>query len=229
MQTREIVSWIHRRNPKYSPTEILEILNQVHQRCVEQEWDQFLYRDPSTGMPPFLTTVSGQFAYDCPVNCRKTSKLAILIMNHDPRPFHHYPISNQPFAEHYQFNWAGRKFLELPYVYQYDANPEAGVLGKVYFGGKYDPGNTTNKYYHFFWVKANPILTLDDELQISDSNVHYMIMEAISAQISSEDYGASAENFAIIKKLIVDVGKSLNSGADGRRGLSLTARHLRDF
>lgn len=227
--TRELISWIHRRNPKYSPTEILEILNEVHQRCVEQEIDQFLYRDPTTGMPPFLTTVKGQYVYDCSLNCRKTSKLAILIRNRDPRPFHHYPLLSHPFSDYPRFSWAGKDFLEIPFVYQIDANPELNKLATVSFGAKYDPGDTTEKYYHFFWIKANQILTLNDNLQISDANIHFMIREAISAQISSEDYGATAENFAIIKKLIIDVSKALNSGADGHYGYSMTSKYLRDF
>jgi len=223
--TRDNVAWIHRRNPKYSPTEILEILNEVHQRCVEQEIDAFLYKDPSTGMPPFLQTQAGVFVYDCPANCRKTSKVAILKSS---KEFIYNDTLSRGIFNYQEFEWCGKTYLNIPYINQSDALPDNNVLATVTFGSLKNPGDTTDKYYHFYWIKANPIEVLEDEMQLPPST-HFMVRNAICAQISAEDYGNSQENFAIIDKLVRDVKNALSSGANGRIGSPQTNRRLRDF
>jgi hypothetical protein len=205
--TRNIVGSIHRRNSKYSPTEILELLNEVHQRCVEQDIDAFLFKN-ETGMPSYLETQDGVYRYDCPENCRKTSKLAIISGNFNPS-------YNNFLGERYEdFKWCGQIFYNVPYIFQSDAIPDSDTLATVSFGGEYNPGTTTNKYRHFYWINANQIETLDDELQLPPS-VHYEIKEAICDMISEEDFG---ERTGLVDRVAAMVRRKFSGGSDGRSG-----------
>ncbi len=217
--TRENVAEIHRRNPKYSPTEILGFLNEVHMRCVEQELDQFLYIDPTTGRPPYITTTPGQYVYNAPSNCRKTWMVCLsLISNYDYLRYYTSTYILQTITTN-EVEWCGRSYLKLPYITQRDSLGAAGVPAQIIFGGAHseliNSSNATNKLHHFYWIKANPILGLDDEMQIPD-NLHFEIRRAISAYMSTEDYGQSSADENMIETCVARIREKLSRGARGR-------------
>lgn len=214
-----MVALIRRRNPKYSPTEILEFINEINQRCVEQEIDAFLYKDPTTGMPPFLATTDSVYVYDCPSNCRKTAKIATLTSSSG------YGRNRYHRSEE-EFEWCGRIFYKIPGIDQACAIPDNSQLATVTFGGLYNPGTTTDKYYHFYWVKANQIEDLEDQLQIPASTHFYNFIDAVNDKISQEDYGRGED---VIKKLVIDVQRAYASGANGRTGEIKPNPLFRDF
>lgn len=229
--TRENVAFIHQRNPKYSPAEILEILNEVHLRCVEQDLDQFLYIDPLTGMPPYLITHTGVHVYDAPENCRKTAKIAVhasagLLDTGEYRYYSRHDWEN--FLEGDMFKWCGREFYKVAAVTQVDALEGAEIAAKIIFGSRHNPGETTHKYHHFYWIKANQLLDLDDQMQLPDS-LHFMIRRAVSAYMSTEDYGESNTDEQAIQKILKDVRYLLSSGASGRPTTVAMRIEDRDF
>ena len=225
--TNQIVEWIHVRNPKYSPTQILEFLNEIHRMCVSQEIDEFLYIDPATGMPPHLVTQKGVFTYNCPANCRKTSKLFIESRNHGLVRSYYLvrPIENARYKE---FQWCGKWFYEVPYISQRDAIPDAGVLATVTFGGEEDPGDHSKKFHHLYWILPNEIESLDDELQLPPQT-HFYIMKAVSSYMATEDYGETAQDQAVIEQCTRKVRNIMSKGANGRVGRTLWRPEYRDF
>jgi hypothetical protein len=219
MIVSKMVALIHRRNPKYTPTEILEMINEVHQRCVEQELDAFLYKDPTTGMPPFLETFDSVYVYNCPENCRKTSKIASLCSESG------YQRNTYRQSEEV-FEWCGRRFFKISGIDQACAIPDNDQLATVTFGGLNNPGNTTSTYYHFYWIKANQIESLSDQLQIPPITHSYNFIDAVCDLIATEDYGKGQD---IIKQLVVNVAKSFSSAANGRTGKIIPNRLYNDY
>ena len=223
MLITEIVSLLHRRNPKYTPTEILAIVNDIHYKCVSQEIDAFIYLNSTTGMPPFLATTASTYTYDCPSNCRKTSKLGILKNDYDPQYNGALDKLTLRFRE---FKWGGDWFYEIPNIIQSDAVPQSSTLAKVIFSSNLDPGTSTEKYYHFYWILPDTISDLEDQLQIP-TETHFDFLNAISACLAMEDYG-SMDAFNVIERLKRDIRNRLAKGA-GRHGEPQTPKWLRDF
>lgn len=225
--TRQNVEWIHRRNPKYSPAEILEFLNEVHKICVHQDIDQFLYWNPTTGMPPYLVTTLGTYTYDCPANCRKTSK--VFVSSRDYGYVRSYYINRTVEDTRFEeFMWVGKRYYALPYISQNDAIPASSTLAEVTFGGGFDPGDNATKYYHLYWKLADDIETLDDEMVLPDE-LHFSLRKAISAYMATEDYGETAQDEAAIERCKRIVRNTLNKGANGRVGRTHWRPEYRDF
>lgn len=216
--TRQNVAWVHDRNPKYSAQQILEFLNEVHMQCVHQELEQFYYRDPTTGMPPFLSTQEGVYTYNCPSNCRKTDKIFL----EQTDLFYQSPFYDTYFGQrglnrnrNVEFWWNGQPYFALPGVSQTDALVSAGVLATVTFGAGFDPGTYASTYYHLYWIKANEITTLDDEMQLPDE-LHFYIRKAISAYMATEDYGETTQDEQTIERIKKLVRDHLTRGAKAR-------------
>jgi hypothetical protein len=225
--TRENIAEIHRRNPKYSPTEILGFLNEVNQRCVENELDQFLFLNGS-GVPPYLSTLAATYVYNCPANCRKTWMVCVDFQEGFDYTSYYYPTRMLESITAGETEWCGHKYFKLPYITQKDALPSNDQLAQVTFGGLHDPGTTIDKYIHFYWILANQLTTLDDELQIPD-NLHFNIRRAISAYMATEDYGESGADDQMIEKCVKIVKDKLSRGAKGRIGQTKFNIVDRDF
>jgi hypothetical protein len=190
-------------------------------RCVEQELDQFVYIDPATGRPPYITTTKGQYVYNAPDNCRKTWMVAVdLITDYDYWRYYSSTTMLRTAASQEQ-DWCGKTYIKLPYITQRDRLDASNTPAQVIFGGAHNSlinsVSSLNKLYHFYWIKANPIETLDDEMQIPD-NLHYEIRRAISAYMSTEDYGQSSADENAIEMCVKSVRNKLSRGAKGRIG-----------
>jgi hypothetical protein len=225
--TRQNVAWIHDRNPKYSPAQILEFLNEIHKICYNQDIDQFLAKDTATGMPPFLVTTDSVYTYDCPDDCRKTSK--IFVSSRDYGYVRSYYINRTIESTRFEeIFWNGKRWYCLPYVTQTDALRDASILATVTFGGNFNPGTTSTKYYHLYWKLANDLTTIDDEMQLPEE-LHFSIRKAISAYMATEDYGETAADEAAIERCKRMVRNKLNKGANGRVGRTNWRLEYRDF
>ena len=222
--TAENVSWLHTRNSRYSPQQIREFLNEVHMNCVHQEIDYFICRDPATGMPPFLPTVKGVYTYTCPANCRKTSK----IFTKGSRGYQGYFRYHHRHDVGDEFMYDNKLYSSLPNIKQTDALISAGTLATVTFGGDFDPGTHTDRYHHLYWIKANPILTNDDQMQLPDE-LHFGIRKAIAAYMATENYGESTQDEATLQRIAKEVRYKLNRGATGASTKRLWQPEYRDY
>lgn len=225
--TRQNVSWIKDRNPKYSPEQILSILDEVHYRIRSLNIDYNYYLDSTTGMPPFLATIDGVYSYDCPDNCRKTSHIFCWRENNS-YPGKSYYGSGRHFRQDNSeiFNWRGREFLSLNYTQQQDKTLRQNA--KVIFGSEYNPGTTTDKYYHLYWVVPARIEDVEDELEIPEE-FSFEIREAVSAILSTEDYGETGFDDSVLAKAALRISNGLSAGSMRRPTNPTWKREYRDF
>ena len=211
--TAQNVAWINQRNPKYSPSQILEFLNEIHLHCVHQEIDQFRKIDSTTGMPPNFPTVADQYVYTAPADCRKIAGLFIL--SRDLGYISSYyalwrTMENYRFEEIRIF---GKTYYKLPYIEQRDAT--YNQPSQLIFGGQYNPPTSTDHYFLLYWIKANQILEVTDELQLPEE-CHYPLRKAVSAYLATQDYGETSIDDVLIDKCKKIVRNTMNKGANGR-------------
>jgi hypothetical protein len=223
--TVQNVAWIHNFNPKYSPAQCLQFLDRVHRMCVQQEIDQFLKIDSTTGMPPYLTTQANQYVYDCPTDCRKTSKIAVEArdLGYISSYYAYRTMENYRYEE---FQMFGKTYYRLPYIHSRDATYDQPA--QVIFGGKYNPAPSDQLYWHFYWVKANPLETMDDQMQLPEE-LHDDICTAIAQYMASQDYGSTGQDQLFIANCMKNVRNKMNKGALGRIGRTPWRMEFRDF
>lgn len=128
----------------------------------------------NNGLPPFLATTAGQYIYNCPANCRRTDYVfAENVSSYDRN-------SNVKF---YPRMFNQRSFYDVK-VRQTDALE--GTLATVTFG--FDPGTSTDQFYHLYWVQ---IVSLDSEdIQLSLPPIlHSYLILGVLAYIEAEKYG----------------------------------------
>jgi len=191
--------------PKLGRTEILEILDEIQTIVYSQNTAQTKYLDPSTGLPPYLATVDGQYDYDCPSNCRSTVAV-----------FSDSPISSysrtrpSPQAKRYYYH---NKGYYKAAVASYDAT--RGVLARVVF--QENPGTTTTKFYHEYYMQPTELTTESVELTLPE-HTHYLLRQGVTAMLSSEEYGQTGFDTSVMDDLALRIRKVLNRGQQRRMG-----------
>lgn len=210
--TRQNVSWIQDRNPNYSPEQILSILDEIHYRIKSANIDYNYYIDESTGMPPKLVTTDGVYSYTCPDNCRKTSGVFVPVETYNRATVGpHYSSNSVSGIQNTRIiNWGGRDYCSINSVRQKDKTGNSNA--KVIFTSEFNPGTTTDKYFHLYWEVPNRIETVEDEMDIPEE-FSFEIRQAISAMLSTEDYGETGYDTVAFENACKKVVNGLTAGA----------------
>ena len=225
--TRQNVEWIKDRNPKYSSEQILNVLDEVHYRVRSLNIDYNYYLDPTTGMPPYLATTEDVYSYDCPDNCRKTSRIFVWkdrLRGHG-NPFYSRTLDMEGGNSEI-FNWRGREYLSLNYIHQQDKTLRD--YAKVIFGAEFNPGTTTDKYFHLYWTVHERIETVDDEMEIPEEH-SFEIRQAVASILSTEDYGETGFDNQILDNMARKIGNGLTAGMPRTVTRTPWRREYRDF
>jgi len=211
------VSRIVERITNYSRAQVLEVLNEVQLIVYSQDVEQTLYLDPATGLPPFITTTAGVFHYDCPVNCRRTAQVFSRSLNNT------YSRSRPvgPRKEYYFMS----KGYHLIAVSSRDALP-GGVLATIDF--QEDPGDSTDKYYHLFYILPTELTSEDIQLTIPEE-LHYDMRRAVFAMLSTENYGENGYDGQIMDMLSRKIRNKLNGGAQADIGKTNIREEYQEF
>jgi len=61
-----------------------------------------------------------------------------------------------------------------------------GTLATVTFG--FDPGTTTNKFYHLYWINLTPLISEDVQISLPPT-IHSYLMLGVQAYIQADKYG----------------------------------------
>jgi hypothetical protein len=192
------VSMINRRCQKETPEMILQILDEVQKIVYSQECLQTLKLTP-TGMPPFIATQKGVFEYDCPDDCRNTSAIFTLKL-----PESH--LRSRPVGPRREYYFRKKGY----YMMSAESRPATiETPAKIYF--QEDPGDTTEAYYHLYHLKPITLSTMDVQL-ILPEECHFLLREAVISMITSDEYGKSQFDEAIMAKVARKIRNTLNKG-----------------
>ena len=201
--TRQNVKFLQQRMPNYSPTQVLERLNEAHRLVYSSDSDQFIKIDSSTGLPPLLATTEGQYQYTCPSDCRRT--YAVLSQKFVRRLTRSVPVG--PQREYYLRN-KGFHRMEVT-----STDRLRGVDPTVTF--QFDPGTTTDVFYHVYTLEPNNIATLEDELQIPE-HLHYLIRDVTLLMFAEEEYGENQRKHQAIERMFRRIRSEMNRGTQAR-------------
>jgi len=200
------VRMIQRRLPKESPEFIVQVLNEVQNYICSQDSYQ-LEKITSTGLPPYIATTQGVYEYDCPADCRRT--IAVFTQDY-PRLFNRQRQVG-PKREYYFRN---KGYYKLN-ISTRDATEE--TVAKIYF--QEDPGTTTNKYFHHYYVKPVDISDMSIQLTLPP-HVHFMLRDAVVSLLTSDEYGKSGYDDQIFSKVTKKIRAELNKGEGGCVGFT---------
>lgn len=209
------VDMINRRCQKETPEMILQILDEVQKIVYSQDCLQTL-KITSTGMPPFIATQQGVYEYECPADCRNTSSI---FTSSTPRTFNRQrPVGPR---RNYYFRAKGYYLLSA------ESRPATiEEPAKIYF--QEDPGTTNDSYYHLYYIKPVTLLTIDTQLTLPEET-HYLLREAVISMITSDEYGKSQFDEAIMAKVARKIRNSLNKGYFGGIGKTPVPEEYQEY
>jgi len=187
----------------YTRQQILDELNELQMIVFSENTMQVKRIDPATGMPPFIATTAGQREYDCPADCRET--LAVFW----EQPQNQYsPSKNRAMYTQYFFRNVAYYKIAVT-----SRNALIDTLATITFVD--DPGTTTDKFFHEYSIKS-PDLTSEEIQMAFPEEVHYLVRKAVIALLSSENYGATGFDDAIIQQISKACRRKMNKGAQAR-------------
>lgn len=204
--TSQNVSWIRYRLPKYTRQEILTVLDEVQLIVYSEDVTQTEYIDPATGLPPFIATTAGKFDYACPANCRRV----IAVFSDSPITTY---SRTRPTPQTRRYYYRNLGYFEMA-VNQRDALP-GGVAARVIF--QEDPGTTTTDYYLQYYVQPTPLTSEAIQMTLPE-HTHWRVRQGVLSMLSSEEYGQTGFDDAVMEKVTRVIRNQLNRGAQSRTG-----------
>ncbi len=158
MSVKFLVDDIALKAPGWSRARILRKLNDGQNWLFSKPCRQTIYLDPTTGFPPYLTTVAGTFKYEIPdvtmtvggvsrsLRIWRVNQVFVDSSNITDYNYLGYGYLGEPFGfcgvNPYTNNTGKIEFKQV-YVESYEAREN----DKAYILFKSDPGDTTNVYY----------------------------------------------------------------------------------
>lgn len=193
------------RVPDQSRASILDTMNELQIIVYSQDCLQ-TQKITSNGYPPFIETQSGVYEYECPVDCRRTDSIFTL------NPMRKSRI--RPTGPRREYYFRNRGFYKAN-IRSRDATIDD--LAKVYFDD--DPGDTTDNFYHLYYVK--PIELSDESVNLTfPEEVHYLVRKAVVSMFTAEEYGESGIEEQTIERVAKKIRNTLNRGAQGVVGFT---------
>jgi hypothetical protein len=216
MTTRELVVYLQKKASQYTAAELLFLVDQVCKTVLSKVTAQRYNVDTATGMPPYLVTTDSVYTYDCPDDCMRT----LAIFSEDIKSYSR--IKYDAVIKSYEYR--GSSYYALP-IKSIDALP--GQLAQVTFIG-FNPGDTTDKYYHQYALKAPNITSEKVNIPIPEQH-HFAIADGVLARIRSEKFGDASEWNYWMKRTMLDIVSELNQGAQPMMGATPTRPEYRHY
>jgi len=189
----------------FSRAQILEVLNEVQMIVFNENTMRVEKIDTATGMPPYLATVQGTRHYSCPADCRETG--AIFVLN--PHTGYQPTQDKGGYAE---YIWRTNRYYK---VAAHQQSATIGQLATVTFVD--DPGTTTDKYYHNYFIKHTN-LTAETQQLIIPEEVHYILRDGVIQMLKGELYSSGMGKIGPIEQIAHRIRNKLNKGTHARPG-----------
>jgi len=214
--TSENITLLQYAMPKVAKEELLAALNEAVQMIYGNGSNAAEYIDPSTGWPPFLTTVAGQFVYDLDADVRAVKAI---FMDYPQRQGSYY--GDRWFLDTYR--WNSREY-SLAAVECRPKTPASNA--QVIF--KNDPGDTTDKYYMLYEMEHPTIDSVDVQMRIPDDQ-HFSVRRIVKIMLAAENYGEGYDPEREINKISARIRNNMNKGSSivhvGRTNLQPESRN----
>lgn len=216
MTTRELIVLLQKKASQFAPAELLNLLDLIQKRILSRVTAQRVIIDQATGMPPFLVTEDQVYTYTCPADCLRT----ISVFSEQIR----YYSRVQYDGVFKSYNFRGTEYYGLP-IKSIDA--VRGQRARLTFVG-YNPGETTNRYYHEYLLKP-PDLTAPTVNLVIPEEHHLELINGVLAWIRNERYGDVSEWNRWWKTDAMQVISELNAGAQPYLGYTPTRQEYRHY
>ena len=192
---------IQNRISEKSISEILVALDEAQKIVYNQNCAQTL-KFTAEGIPPYLVTQNNVYEYDCPSDCRSTA--AILVLEDETG---YTRVRNpEPRSEYY---FKGKQYLTVPAT---SVDATIDTVAKVRL--RDNPGATTTKYFHVYYIKATDLSDVSVELSIPEES-HYLLRQMVIAMLTTESYGESQFDDQVIERIARKIRRKLNGGFQG--------------
>lgn len=202
---------------RFSRPQILSILSEIQDVVYSQRTEETKKISATTGYPPYIVTTDGTYRYDCPSDCWMTEAIFA------ETPIRRFSANTIDHGQNLTYYWQNREYQRIEVS---QTLKTVGVLATVTF--KENPGATTEKYYHSYWIKADPLEDETDELVLPE-NTHYILRMACEAMLDGENYGSIQERLGAMDVVAKRIRKELNRGARGRIGKTMIQSEYRDW
>lgn len=201
---------------RFSRPQILSKLSELQTVVYSQRTEETKKIDPATGNPPYLVTSAGTLQYNCPSDCWMTDAI------YAESPIKKFS-SDFDHGENRSYYFKNREYERIP-ISQTIAT--VGSVATVTFTE--DPGATTTKFFHSYWIKANDLESESDELSLPE-HTHYIVRLAVVQMLNSEEYGDLKAMIEMMELAAQRIRRELNRGARGRIGKTQIQPEYRDW
>ena len=202
MTERELEAFVQKKTG-WNREDIRGLVNDIVMFIWGKDCKQYLYfPSDNEGLPPFLQTTAGQYQYSFPdgtydANVRRTQ--AVLTRN----------------VNAYQSDWDIYGIYNINYYrVPLSADTDRWETTPASITFDFDPGATTERYYHAFYSQPTPITSDTVEIPIPP-NYHLQLRRIVLALIQEEDYGADIWKY-VEKTLAAKIWGEANRGAQTR-------------
>lgn len=186
----------------YSRPQILDVLNEICLVAFQENTIRVEKIDPLTGMPPYIATVNNVFHYTCPSDCRETAG----VFTQDAKGYS--PLRQNGVMVEYE--WQNQLYWKVP-IRQISAT--RGVAATLTFVD--NPGDTTNKYFHHYFIRHTPLTSELIELPFPEE-LHYIIRDGVIQMLRGTSYAGGMGTIGPIREIISMIRSRLNKGAHPR-------------
>lgn len=197
------VTMIEAAVKNYSRPQILDVLDEVQKIVLGDNLMQLAAISPATGMPPFLVTTAGQRQYDCPADCRETAAIFVAAPERVYTPA-------QNMAIYTEFIFRSTSYWKIAAT---SKNRLLDALATVTFID--DPGDSTDRYYHYYFTTAVSLTSEDIQLIIPEET-HWLLRKGVIALLGSENYGETGLDVNIMEKIGRKIRSKMNNGTQAR-------------
>lgn len=222
--TSQNISLIARAVANYSRAEILDALNEMCQICYSENMAQTFGLDTTTGRPPLITTVAGQFSYDVVTDFSldDVREVAAVVVTAESADRIGYGATHS--RDYYDYRFENQRYVRIGNVRTVSATGDTNA--QVIFGD--DPGASTDTYFLLYYKKAAAIEAETDQLPFPEE-LHYLIRKGVLAMLSTENYGQTGFDDDVIAKIAKKIRSRMNRGDQGRTNRTLVQPEMQDF
>jgi len=218
--TSQIIDWVKQDAPGWNRTGvhgILPILNEAHNILAQNETEQMVAYDASTGRFPLLTTTAGTYQYDMPSDIWRVNEVLVEASSYNEYDLNYSlnVISGTNSKKFYQRKWyRGKEYIRITGIKTIDAR--RGQNCKVIFD--FDPG-TGSLFYYRGYLKPTQITSERIELIIPEKFHLSHVVPAVIKLIEGFQNHTWDKSLAFIEeKYKRDIINEMNKGEQGEDG-----------